>query len=240
MTEIDFCYIPERCEMKRALLIPLFLLLMTLTASAQDPEGVMPLPVLDELIQITDWWVVGPFLGGPREPLANPFAGAYDYETGEVDLSMTFPSEQEYGGEVSWQTTTVDEEGNLVISFDNADWEKINDEWGVSGVYFTAAAYSTFHSTRECRAIVNANGIGSFYINGRQYSGDPYGHGLIQTPVILDAGENTVFFMSGVSPHDSENLAGCVAHHSILAVVSLAECRNGPTSPKVLVVTSYS
>jgi len=183
--------------MKRALLIPLFLLLMTLTASAQDPEGVMPLPVLDELIQITDWWVVGPFLGGPREPLANPFAGAYDYETGEVDLSMTFPSEQEYGGEVSWQTTTVDEEGNLVISFDNADWEKINDEWGVSGVYFTAAAYSTFHSTRACRAIVNANGIGSFYINGRQYSGDPYGHGLIQTPVILDAGENTVFFMSG-------------------------------------------
>jgi len=183
--------------MKRIAWLPLLFVMITLTASATDLQGDEPTPRLEEAIPITQWHVVGPFLSGSREPLANPMGRTIDPETGEVDLTATYPSVQEFGGTVGWQLTTVDDEGSLVFSFDNPDWDKINDEWGVSGISFSAAAYSTFDCPQRCRALVNGDGIGSFSINGKWYSGDPYGHGLIQTPVILDEGENRVFFMTG-------------------------------------------
>lgn len=180
-----------------------FLTLLTISSfllfpvgGAATTESVL-LPPLEESITISDWHIVGPFLSGAREPLANPMGAAFDPVTGSVDLSATYPSVHSFGGRVAWQETTTNESGDLVFSFDEPDWEKINDEWGVSGVSFLAAAYSTFECGRTCRALVNAHSIGSFYINGRRYSGDPYGHRLIKTPVILDEGENRVFFMTG-------------------------------------------
>ncbi len=183
--------------MKRIAVFPTLILLVFLSGPATAQDRVDRLPRLEEPIQITDWWVVGPFLGGPREPLANPMGSPLDRNTGAVDLTETYPSVHQYGGEVGWQLTTVDEEGNLAVNFDNPDWEKINEEWGISGIYFSSAAYSTFQCDQQCTALVNGHGVGSFYINGRRYSGDPYGHRLIQTPVILDEGENRVFFMMG-------------------------------------------
>jgi len=146
---------------------------------------------------LTDWWVIGPVHSGPREPLTTQLPGILDPETGTVDLDATYPSIYEFGGRVAWQPTSTNEDGNLVFNFDNPDWEKLNDEWGVSGIYFIGAAYTSFESPARMRALVNANGIGTFYINGRRYSGDPYGHRLIQTPVIIDEGINHVFFMTG-------------------------------------------
>lgn len=175
----------------------LFLLLMIMPASGQEGNTPEILLRLQEGIQITDWYVVGPFHSGPREPLANPLAGTFDYETGIVDLDARYPSIYEFGGRVSWQEQSVDEDGNLVFAFDNPDWDKLNDEWGVSGIYYVGGAYSSFECDQKCEALINAHGIGSFYINGRRYSGDPYGHRLIQTPVVLDEGTNHVFFMTG-------------------------------------------
>jgi len=183
--------------MKRIAVYAILMVLIALPVVAQDNVEQAPLRTLEEAITITDWWVVGPLRAGPREPLSNPLSGTLDPDTSEVDLDATYPSIHEFGGEVAWQVTTVSEEGDLSVSFENADWEKINEEWGVSGLYFSGAAYSTFESPYRCRAMVNASRIGSFLINGRLYSGDPYGHNLIQTPVILDEGVNHVFFMMG-------------------------------------------
>jgi len=183
--------------MKRLALLAAFILLLALPSSGTAADEVAPLPCLEEGIKITDWWVVGPFLSGSRESLVNPLGSTFDYATGSVDLTATYPSVQEFGGKVAWQSTTVDSEGNLSINFSNPNWDKIDDEWGASGMSFSAGAYATFQCDMRCRALVDANGAGSFYINGRQYTGDPYGHGLIQTPVILDEGENRVFLMTG-------------------------------------------
>jgi predicted esterase len=172
-------------------------MLLGLINVANSTPGQDSLPPLDREIAITDWWVAGPILSGSRESLVNPFAASFNRDTGEVDLDARYSSVQEYGGAVGWSLSTVDEEGNLNFSFDNPDWDKIDDEWGASGIAFMCGAYATFQCDRECRALVDANGIGSFYINGRLYSGDPYGHGLIKTPVLLDEGENRVFFASG-------------------------------------------
>jgi hypothetical protein len=115
----------------------LFLLLMIMPAFGQEGNTTEILPRLQEGIQIMDWHVIGPFHSGPREPLANPLAGTFDYETGMVDLDATYPSIYQFGGRVSWQEQSVDEDGNLVFAFDNPDWDKLNDEWGVSGIRIT-------------------------------------------------------------------------------------------------------
>jgi poly(3-hydroxybutyrate) depolymerase len=173
------------------------LLLISPAAGTTDPAQGEVLPRLQDGIPVTDWYVIGPFLTGTRESLVNPLAGCMDYDTGIVDLTLDYPSVLESGGRVSWQTTTVDEEDNLSLSFDNVDWDKINDEWGVSGIAFTCAAYTTFECDQKCEAMINASGIGGFYINGRRYSGDPYGHNIFQTPVVLDEGTNHVFLLTG-------------------------------------------
>jgi pimeloyl-ACP methyl ester carboxylesterase len=176
----------------------LFILLLIAPASGTDQRTSEEiLPRLQDGIPVTDWFVIGPFLTGSRESLVNPLAGCMDYDTGIVDLTLDYPSVLESGGRVSWQSTIVDEEGNLSMSFDNVDWDKINDEWGVSGIAFTCAAYTTFECDQKCEAMINASGIGSFYINGRKYSGDPYGHNIFQTPVVLDQGTNHVFLLTG-------------------------------------------
>ncbi|MCX6645761.1 MAG: prolyl oligopeptidase family serine peptidase, partial [bacterium] len=176
----------------------LFILLLIAPASGSpQPTSGDVLPRLQDGITVTDWYVIGPFHTGSREPLVNPLAGCMDYETGIVDLTLDYPSVLESGGRVSWQSTTVDEEGNLTLYFENVDWDKITDEWGVSGAYFSCAAYTTFECGKKCEAMINASGIGSFTINGRRYSGDPYGNNIFQTPVVLDEGTNHVFLFSG-------------------------------------------
>jgi len=183
--------------MKKITLIAILFLLFGFRAAGQESVSENVLPRLAEPIMVTDWWVVGPFLSGARESLTNPLGDSFDRDTGMVDLTRDYPSTLQFGGRVAWTEQSVDENGDLVFNFDNPDWEKITDEWGVSGQYFLGAAYSSFECDQKCEALVNGNGLGSFYINGRQYSGDPYGNGIIQTPVVLDEGVNHVFLMTG-------------------------------------------
>jgi pimeloyl-ACP methyl ester carboxylesterase len=44
--------------------------------------------------------------------------------------------------------------------------------------------------------------VGSFYLNGRRFRGDPYGHGFVKTPVVLEDGVNRVLVqLSGYGDH---------------------------------------
>jgi len=158
-----------------------------------------PLPALAEEINIPEWYVIGPFLSGSREPLADPFAGAYHPldSSGIPDLNARYPSTLEFGRDVGWKRIPVDDKGSLNVKFENVNWDKIDDEWGVSGISYTGAAYTTFVSHQKCRALADAQGIGGFILNGVVYSGDPYGHGLIKTPVILKEGVNHILFYFG-------------------------------------------
>ncbi|MFH1675907.1 MAG: alpha/beta hydrolase-fold protein, partial [bacterium] len=183
--------------MRNAMLVTVLILLSAYPVQSQNQSGPDRLPALDREIVITDWWIVGPMQSGSREPLANPMGTAIDPDTGAVDLSKKYMSLQAYGGKVGWTKTTADENGTINFKFDDPDWDKIVDEWGAAGAYFTCAAYAVFEVSNACRALANAQGIGSFSINGRLYSGDPYGHGVLKTPVLLDEGENRIFFFSG-------------------------------------------
>lgn len=183
--------------MSRVLLLTAFIIIGLISGAAADSTGV--LPPLDEDISITSWHVIGPFLGGPREPLANPLESAFHPldSSGIPNLNARYPSTLATGRDVAWTEVLVDENGTLNVDFENVDWDKINDEWGVSGIYYSGAAYATFQSSKTCRALVNGHRIGSFTLNGVRYSGDPYGHRLIKTPVILEEGENHVMFFFG-------------------------------------------
>ena len=110
------------------MLAAIVLILSFYTSAYSTPASAI-LPGLAEEIVITAWYVVGPCLSGAREALTNPFSRSFNHATGEVDLNDTYPSEQAYGGRVGWTEQSSDENGNLVFSFDDPDWEKINDEW---------------------------------------------------------------------------------------------------------------
>lgn len=75
---------------------------------------------------------------------------------------------------------------------------------GVEWDLFSGAAYAKFQCDMRCRALAEAHKIGSFILNGVRYSGDPYGHHLIKTPVVLEEGENHIlFFFGGFGGEDS-------------------------------------
>ncbi len=172
-------------------------------ASAETPAV---LPSLDAGIVIRDWHCIGPFSSGPRESMVNPLESFYHPldSSGIPDLSARYPSILATGRDVGWTEIQADENGNLNFKFDNVDWDKINDEWGVSGINFSGAAYAEFNCGMKCRALADASGIGTFVLNGVRYSGDPYGHHLIKPPVILEEGVNHIsFFFGGFGGEDS-------------------------------------
>ncbi len=149
-----------------------------------------------EAIVPGEWHVLGPFHSGSRESGTDPLF----YFDGKrlpmpPDFRRTYPSIFGHGGRVGWSKFAPDENGNVAVKFENppeADWEMREDEWGAAGVGFRGYAYTEVRFPSPCRALVAAQGIGSFQVNGRDYMGDAYGSGVWQAPAKFDAGVNSI------------------------------------------------
>jgi dienelactone hydrolase len=165
------------------------LALMPVLASASS------IPSIAGPIPITRWRVIGPFLSGMREAGTDPLA-YYDKDAAMEDplLQGSFPSLLVPGLQARWQYYEAAQDGSVSITFPNVTeqaWKLIGDEWGSAGSSFVGYAYASFDvEDGPRRALIDAQGVGGFVLNGMPYPGDAYGHGMFSTPVILQDGRN--------------------------------------------------
>ncbi len=157
--------------------------------------GAGSIPSIAGPIPIARWRVIGPFLSGMREAGTDPLA-YYDKDAAMDDplLQGSFPSLLVPGLQARWQYYEAAPDGSVSITFPNVTeqaWKLIGDEWGAAGSSFVGYAYASFDvEDGPRRALIDAQGVGGFVLNGMPYPGDAYGHGLFSTPVILQDGRN--------------------------------------------------
>lgn len=150
---------------------------------------------IDHELTIPGWWVVGPFMSGVRE--AGTSGLAFDRDAVQFKtplLRSTYPSALVPGGDARWRWYDSDENGTLMVDYPEvteASMDLVTDEWGFAGGYTSGYAYATLHiEDGPRRALMDLRHAGGLSINGVPWPGDPYGHGMGLTPVLLDDGDN--------------------------------------------------
>jgi dienelactone hydrolase len=162
---------------------------------AAIPAAASSIPSIAGPIPIARWRVIGPFLSGMREAGTDPLA-YYDKSAAMDDplLQGSFPSLLVPGLQARWQYYEAAPDGSVSIGFPNVTeeaWKLIGDEWGSAGSSYVGYAYASFDvEGGPRRALIDAQGVGGFVLNGMPYPGDAYGHNLFSTPVILQDGRN--------------------------------------------------
>jgi predicted esterase len=155
-------------------------------------------PSIGQKIEINDWHFLGPFSIGPREGVI----GITDDPAAMRPDDASYVSTLVQGGYVTWGETQPDSTGWVYIEYENVPWDTLMDVYGYAGIVTGAYAYAEFEVPQESRALIRAERIGSFYLNGRLYHGDPYGHGFTRVPVNLKGRINRVILkLSGFGDH---------------------------------------
>ena len=158
-------------------------------------------PSIADTVRIAEWRYLGPFSVGPREGItgiadlpeeltapdeAAPAAGA----SGACPLR--YPSILAQGGFVCWQTGAPDSTGWVNLKFDNVLWDSLAAIYGAAGVVNVTYAMAELDVPSRQRALVTAERVGVFYLNGDPFPGDPYGHDFVRIPVVLEEGRNRI------------------------------------------------
>ena len=171
----------------------------------RGPAGV--LPSIEDTMRVDEWQYLGPFSVGYREGIQGvipspshltPTARWGRDQSGPPRFRSTLPQ----GGIVTWKNVSPDSTGWVNIEFDNVYWDTIMDIYGYAGLVNKTFAYAEIVAPAESRALIVAERIGTFFLNGREYSGGPYGHGFVRVPVVLNEGANRVLLsLSGFAGH---------------------------------------
>jgi pimeloyl-ACP methyl ester carboxylesterase len=157
------------------------------------------LPTIEDTISPVDWLYAGPFSVGAREGIVGIIK---DLENFRPQEGQKHPSILSQGGWVEWTKASVDSLGWVNLEYKNVWWDTLTDIYGVAGILDAGYAYSEFVNHGRKRALVIAEKVGSFHLNGKRYRGDPYGHDYVRTPVILEEGTNRVLVeLSGYGDH---------------------------------------
>jgi dienelactone hydrolase len=157
------------------------------------------LPTLDDTISPAKWLYAGPFSVGAREGIIGIIQNPESHRPKEGD---TLYSILPQGGMVNWKKMTPDSSGWVNLQYENVWWDTLMDIYGVAGIVDAGYAYAEFENTGRKRALVIAERIGTFYLNGKNHYGDPYGHDLVRIPVILEDGINRIMVqVSGYGDH---------------------------------------
>ena len=157
------------------------------------------LPTIGNTLHPTDWLYAGPFSVGAREGIVGVIEDLENLRPQEGEkLRSILPQ----GGEVTWQKIAPDSLGWVNLEYENVQWDTLMDYYGVAAILDAGYAYAEFVSSGRKRALVIAERVGSFYLNGKRFWGDPYGHGFVRTPVVLRDGVNRVLLqLSGYGDH---------------------------------------
>jgi len=157
------------------------------------------LPSIGDTLSPTDWLYAGPFSVGAREGIAGVIDDPENLRPREGDQ---LPSILPQGGRVSWKKTAPDSSGWVTLEYQDVWWDTLMTIYGVAGIVDAGYAYAEFKSRGKTRALAAAERVGSFYLNGKRFSGDVYGHGFVKTPVMLQDGINRVLVeLSGYGDH---------------------------------------
>jgi len=165
------------------------------------------LPSIEDTFRIDEWQFLGPFSAGYREGIQGAVPHpAHLSPAGPVSssasVSREYRSTLTQGGSVTWKTVSPDSAGWVSIEFDNVYWDTIVDIYGYAGLVNKTFAYAEIDAARECRALIVAERIGTFYVNAREHCGGPYGHDFVRVPVVLGKGRNPVVLsLSGFAGH---------------------------------------
>jgi dienelactone hydrolase len=165
------------------------------TAILPDPS------VLEDTIRIQEWHYCGPFSLGAREGVMgigpdieiDPY---YTPDTTEEYISILVPT-----GTVRWQSI-ISRRDEIEIGYDVLPWDTLQDYYGIAGMLCGTYAYGEFSCFKRSRALVSAQGVSSFKLNGWSYPADPYKDGFLLVPVVLDSGLNRILLkLSGYTSH---------------------------------------
>jgi dienelactone hydrolase len=152
------------------------------------------LPTIADTICPSDWLYVGPFSVGAREGIVSVIK---DMESLRPQEGQKYPSILPQGGWVEWKKVSLDSLGWVNLTYENVWWDTLMDIYGVAGILDAGFAYAEFVNHGKKRALAIAEKVGTFYLNGKRYRGDPYGDDVIRTPVILEDGVNRVLVSLG-------------------------------------------
>ncbi len=148
---------------------------------------------IEETTVIEKWLYAGPFSVGAREGVTGVIEDAENFRPRE---GMEHPSIMAQGGRVRWKEVTS-EKGVVELEFEDVWWDTLQDIYGIAGVINAGYAYGEFENSGERRALVVAERVGSFLLNGKRFPGGVYGHGYVVVPVILRDGLNRVLVRVG-------------------------------------------
>lgn len=155
-------------------------------------------PSIQDTIIPSDYLVCGSFLTGVREGSWRNLPDDSNFVPKEGDSLF---SELATGGWVKWRKIKVDSTGWLSSSYENVDWEFLQDLYGISALYNTGYAHTEFEVNERTRALAIALGT-SFTLNKQSYPGDVYAHGYAQIPVVLEKGLNKLWLYLGGAGDD--------------------------------------
>ena len=154
---------------------------------------------LKDTIYITKWHYLGPFSVGVREGIIGIDLNLTD-ENFTPDISASYPSFLVQGGFLKWQILNTKDE-KVEIKYEDVLWDTLQNYYGIAGLVCASICYGEFESEKETRALIDAQRLGSFVLNGRIYPADPYGDGFL-IPVVLKKGKNRVVVKpSGFGEH---------------------------------------
>ncbi|MGB9721299.1 MAG: prolyl oligopeptidase family serine peptidase [bacterium] len=151
-------------------------------------------------IVVENWWYLGPFSVGVREGITGLDLDL-DADSFEPDTTAIYPSFLVQGGFVKWKRLHTDNE-RVEIKYENILWDTIQDYYGVAGLLSASIVYGEFECNEKVYALVSAQGVGFFVLNGLLLPGDVYGDRYVQIPVMLQGGKNKIILRaSGYTGH---------------------------------------
>ncbi|MFH1006245.1 MAG: prolyl oligopeptidase family serine peptidase [Candidatus Latescibacterota bacterium] len=156
------------------------------------------LPALDEPIVVADWLTVGPFSVGTREGYIDFLTAQGGEREIRPEAGMEHLTLLAEGGRVRWRSAEL-EEDKVNLTYEGVNWELLGQSDGQAGQRCVGYGYAEFASDRDQRALVMAERIGTFWLNGDPYYGDGYGHEFVKVPVVLKEGINRVLVKVGRS-----------------------------------------
>ncbi|MFQ6092496.1 MAG: hypothetical protein ACE5OR_07435 [bacterium] len=154
------------------------------------------LPTIDDTLLLDEWLVVGPFSAGSRERSID-FLIEHGGERniapyqGLSHISMTAT-----GGVVEWKKVRA-EDGKVEMAYENVDCDNLQDIFGWPGLMGVGYADAEFENEGRRRALAVAEKVGWFYLNGRQWPGDRYGHDFMRVPIVLKDGKTRLLAKIG-------------------------------------------
>ncbi len=170
--------------------LAIVVLLVTVFYSSSSAKAY--LPTIEEELAIKDWLVVGPFSMGQREDFVDPL---YEHG-GQLHIApkagMRHSSTMTPGGLSEWKEATADDNGSVSIPNAGVDFERRESCYGFVGYLSLNYGYAEFESRGDRRVLIRADRAATFWLNGVQYEGNPYGYGFLVVPAAIKDGVNKI------------------------------------------------